>query len=1371
MEKISKDRKVRRMLFTKAYSKLDEKLNEPPASEAVLHDLRALFIILQEKAEQLFALDERMKDFFLDDPDYDEDELMAEISSTDQYSFKWQQIKSRYEAAVTAKNVKEFDDLSMYSDPCCTTSKPSTSKCKGKSKTSDSTACVSCYPPKKSYRLPKIELRKFDGNLKSWLGFWGQFRKIDDDDGIDDDDKFQYLYQSTVPGSPARELVDSFPPSGANYKKAIEQLKERFARDDLLIEIYVPTAACLASAEAKKTSAEVKKKDACIWCSKSTHSSLECYKANKMTVEERKQSLSMKGACFNCLKVGHTSKICKNANKCIACNCKHSVLLCSELDKVKLNKTQAQHGESSQSNAAQKIGSTTFLQTLMVNVCSGNKSVRVRAFLDNGAQKSYIREDVAKHLHLQPVGQESLRHCLFGGITTDKETHNVFEFKVQGVNKEYEMTMTALEKKTCCGPIPRLQDNHSLLAKLKANNIVLSDCGPESPEIGLLIGSDYSGAIRTSESLTLEEPNLIVVKTKLGWTLQGPVRDANVANYSLTLANNIQIQNLWELEAIGINDPAETISRAKEESEAMDSFLEKVKINEEGRYEVDLPWKASNSKLLNNKELAEKRLTSTTKKLLKLDEFDSYDKVFREWLDLEIIEKVDDVEDNSGHYLSHHAVIKESSLTSRVRPVFNASAKDKNGNSLNSLLDKGINLLDLIMNLVIQFRLRAIGITSDIKKAFLQISLKPEDRNFLKFLWWKNKEMKEMIVYRHCRVVFGLTCSPFLLAATINHHLGKYEGKLKESADRLKASFYVDNCVTSLEIKEETEKFISDAKSIMLDAKFELRGWITAPFQNVEMTGAEENISVLGLTWLIKEDQLKCHYDFSDTTQEKVSKRQLLSVAQRVFDPVGFTCPTMLVPKLILQKAWQREPEVQKTRECSWDVPLPDDLCEEFRSWKKHVHLLSECIVPRRLTTHPIDKCDNTLHVFCDASKASYATCIFLRSEMSGEISVQLVLAKARVAPSRAHVTMPRLELLAALIASRLYKQVRSALDAINFKTIFWTDSSIALTWITSHGDWKVFVKNRVEEIRNNTEGCEWRHIAGNLNPADLPSRGCNAKTLVESKWWDGPSWLKQKSKELPKSTVEINTEEVDKERMKNAVINVNLDKEDSEHDLLTRLTRYFSKFKKIVRLLAWILRFTNNCKKCERKGEITYDEYKAAEKKLMKLVQEQYPIDKKLKIKDKYLFVDEEGIVRLRTKLLLSACFIHNMATSEVPDLDEIDEKSLNRRLRFVNSVRRNLRARFRAEYTSMLIQKGKESSRTSTLRIGDVVLIESPGKRIDWPIAVVKELHEGRDGVARVAILRTANGECTRAVKRLILLTSSDELLPPPGACSGSP
>ncbi|XP_035226090.1 uncharacterized protein LOC118198508 [Stegodyphus dumicola] len=136
----------------------------------------------------------------------------------------------------------------------------------------------------------------------------------------------------------------------------------------------------------------------------------------------------------------------------------------------------------------------------------------------------------------------------------------------------------------------------------------------------------------------------------------------------------------------------------------------------------------------------------------------------------------------------------------------------------------------MLPKLLIQVRQHAIGVTAEIRKAFLQISLCARD--FLKFLWWKDSNKTENVTYRHCRVVFGISSSPFLLGATISYHLDNAPQYLRGTALRLKKSFYVDNCIASFETEEEIVKFKEESQTLMFPGGFDLRGWTAAPFKD-----------------------------------------------------------------------------------------------------------------------------------------------------------------------------------------------------------------------------------------------------------------------------------------------------------------------------------------------------------------------------------------------------------------------------------------------------------------------------------------------------------------------------------------------------------
>ncbi|GFU54771.1 DUF1758 domain-containing protein [Trichonephila clavipes] len=144
---------------------------------------------------------------------------------------------------------------------------------------------------------------------------------------------------------------------------------------------------------------------------------------------------------------------------------------------------------------------------------------------------------------------------------------------------------------------------------------------------------------------------------------------------------------------------------------------------------------------------------------------EAYGEVFDNWLNIGIIEKIPQGEISGAHYLSHRPVIKSGSTTS-IRPVFNASSHVLGSPSLNDCLSTGPNLIEIIPTILNRFRRNYIGVTSDIEKVFLQISIREKDCDYLRYLWLGKDDLERVHEYSHRRVVFGLTCSPYLLAAT-----------------------------------------------------------------------------------------------------------------------------------------------------------------------------------------------------------------------------------------------------------------------------------------------------------------------------------------------------------------------------------------------------------------------------------------------------------------------------------------------------------------------------------------------------------------------------------------------------------------------------
>lgn len=152
----------------------------------------------------------------------------------------------------------------------------------------------------------------------------------------------------------------------------------------------------------------------------------------------------------------------------------------------------------------------------------------------------------------------------------------------------------------------------------------------------------------------------------------------------------------------------------------------------------------------------------------------------------------------------------------------------------------------------------------------------------------------------------------------------------------------------------------------------------------------------------------------------------------------------------------------------SWNEELSEEIAERFCQWLKQVPLISQVKVPRCVagSNHPNNGW--SLHIFCDASKVAYAALVLLRVELEDKVTVQLLSCKSRVAPigkNKSGMTIPRLELMAATIATRLYRLTVEDFSLSNVKSTFWTDATTVLAWIKRSDPWNVFVTNRVKEI------------------------------------------------------------------------------------------------------------------------------------------------------------------------------------------------------------------------------------------------------------------------------------------------------------------
>ena len=250
-----------------------------------------------------------------------------------------------------------------------------------------------------------------------------------------------------------------------------------------------------------------------------------------------------------------------------------------------------------------------------------------------------------------------------------------------------------------------------------------------------------------------------------------------------------QVSKFWTLESFGI---------LKNELSVYKDFEDKIDFSE-GRYQVKLPWKKDHPTFPDNFELCQKRLIGLYSKLKKNRKLlNDYDSIINDQEERGIIERVDSHfvgGVGKTHYIPHHPVIREDKETTKVRLVYDASAKDKTGVLLNQCLYPGPCFLKTVAEIIARFRLNPIALTSDIEKAFHMVSVHPSDRDVLRFLWVDSldEEQPKIVTYRFSRVVFGITCSPFRLNSTLKKHIESYSTDYPEVCNKLLNSLYADD--------------------------------------------------------------------------------------------------------------------------------------------------------------------------------------------------------------------------------------------------------------------------------------------------------------------------------------------------------------------------------------------------------------------------------------------------------------------------------------------------------------------------------------------------------------------------------------------------
>lgn len=529
---------------------------------------------------------------------------------------------------------------------------------------------------------------------------------------------------------------------------------------------------------------------------------------------------------------------------------------------------------------------------------------------------------------------------------------------------------------------------------------------------------------------------------------------------------------------------------------------------------VKLPFKNETPVFGESRKIAMGRYNSMRKRLSTKPELRyMYDAGIQEYLDLNQMELAD--ESAWPHsYLPHHPVIKESSTTTKVRAVYDASCKTSNGNSLNSQLLVGPTIQSDLFSILLHWRRGKFAVTGDIEKMYRQIWLDPAHTEFQRILWQAPNSL-EIKSYRLKTVTFGVASAPFLAIRTLFLIADNMECDGPEMANKIRYQFYVDDFFDSADTIIEAKEIIKSMTNALAKYGFSLRKWkandcaILKDLAENDMDSSPSNVfKTLGIQWHPEHDEfIFVPAEFNKT--DKWTKRTVLSDISKLFDPLGWLSPCIIMAKIFMQKLWLLN--------MGWDERLPVNIETEWTNLRRQFATSCAVKIPRWIGLKN-DAKHISLQGFCDASEKAISSVVFIRILSStDQVSCKLIAAKTKVAPL-SKVSIPRLELNAAVLLTTLMNKVKESLKIPEIHQQAWTDSEIVLYWLASHPSrWKTYVAGRVSQVQHGLPSELWRHVRSAQNPADCASRGMTRSELEKlDLWWHGPAFLLKNPEDWP---------------------------------------------------------------------------------------------------------------------------------------------------------------------------------------------------------------------------------------------------------------
>lgn len=1047
----------------------------------------------------------------------------------------------------------------------------------------------------------------------------------------------------------------------------------------------------------------------CRFCSKSHHLS-ECPEFSKKSYLDKRAYVFKERLCYCCMKGGHIGKKCRRRLTCKTCNRRHPTSMHSDDykpikrddDKGASSKdsshfsaeakpftpapTQSQSTASSHSGATcMNTVSASSLSAMIVPVYVSSVDMPsterlVYALLDTQSDRSFILESTCRALG---VSGTSVQFSLSTMTAENKviECERITGLSVRAFDSDLKIPLPSLYTRSIMPtnrshiPTPAMALKWPHLEKLSDKLMPITDA-----EVGLLIGYNCSKALAPRDVIVPDGDGPYAQKTDLGWGIVGIVDyDVNaeddigfshrVLAYEVSDSNKVvqvsvrshtkdhvlsprQILSVLESD---FQDDVHGVGLSQQDKKFLDVVKQGICRTSDGHYQMPLPFKEDNVQLSNNISVAEKRLEHLKSKLSKDAKLKSeYVSFMSEMVSSGYAEKVDSSEllKDQVWYIPHHGVY--NSQKNKLRVVFDCSARFK-GQSLNDHLLQGPDLTNTLVGVLCRFREDDIAFCCDVAKMFYQFRVSPQHRDYMRFLWWENGDFSLVpSVYRMTVHLFGAASSPSCANFGLRQIAFDYESQYGlDVGVFLRDNFYVDDGLKSVPDEDtavslvhrtiqlckqgglKLHKFISNSRTVLesIPAEYRIDG-----IQKVDLR--LESLPVertLGVEWCVE----------SDTFQFRVSvktrpytRRGLLSTVASIYDPLGFISPFTLKGKRLLQTLCIEGKD--------WDDPISDELRVQWEQWLLAISDLEKVKLNRCIKPKGFKVAKAEFHHFSDASVLGYGQCSYLRLiSTSGQVHVSLLSAKSRVSPIKP-VTIPRLELSAAVVSVKASLTLASDFT-FQGDHFFWTDSRVVLGYIANEARrFQMFVANRVGFIHSHTDTSQWRHVSGISNVADIASRGAWPSELTESRWFVGPEFLWEP--QIPDVTKDLVVSDNDPE-LRNSHSFATSSVSDLDIDRFKHVSSWF-RLKKVVAICLAFRKVLRARVSQDRLAQlypldsITADDLTQAEKEVIRLVQVQSfkediarlqngdGVKRSSPLFKLHCFVDKDGLLRVGGRL-----------------------------------------------------------------------------------------------------------------------------------------